>query len=303
MTSIVFFGTGPVAAASLDYIRGIFDIEAVVTKPRVEGFKGSTPVESLAKHNGFPLHFVANRTELDDIFHNVNFRSGVGIVVDFGIIISKDVIDSFEKGIINSHFSLLPKWRGADPISYTVLSGDSKAGVSLMVIDEGLDTGKLITYKSMPVAPKETTGSLTEKLVSLSNKLIETHLQRYLTGITMPKNQPHPDRATYSRKIKKSDGIIDWHEPAITIERKIRAFQPWPKARAILGTLECIILDADVVDSQSHGKNPGEMDISKRQLIIHCGSEALSIRSLQPVGKKEMPVSAFLAGYASQLRA
>lgn len=299
MTSIVFFGTGPVAAASLDYIRRIFNIEAVVTKPRVPGFKGLTPVEELAKVHGYPTHFVTKRADLDELFHNTEFQSSLGIVVDFGIIISSDVIGRFHHGIVNSHFSLLPRWRGADPISYTILSGDEKAGVSLMVIDEGLDTGKLITYKSISMDPKETTATLTEKLIELSNELIEAHLPRYLAGEVQPKTQPHPDRVTFSHKIHKSDAIVNWNEPAAVIERRVRAYQPWPQMRTTLAGIELIITEANIV--VANDPVPGKITAEKSRLLVGTAENWLEITKLKPSGKKEMPIQAFLAGYRQQL--
>jgi len=302
MTSIVFFGTGPVAAASLAFLRSKYNIEAVITKPRATSFKGETPVETLANTNDIPTYFVTKRSELDELFDNNQFTSQVGIVVDFGIIMSKAVIDSFPMGIINSHYSLLPRWRGADPISYTVLAGDTKAGVSLMVIDEGLDTGKLITSKSIAVDTRETTGSLTKKLIALSNQLFADYLPRYLSGEITPKNQPHPDRATFSHKLHKADSVIDWHEPAITIERKIRAYQPWPQSRATLGSVEAIITAADIVTGREPA-TPGSIITEKSRLLVATRDNWLAITSLKPTGKKEMPIQAFLAGYRHSLGA
>lgn len=298
---IVFFGTGPVASASLAFIANHFAIEAVITKPRAPHHKGSAPVEELANTLKLPLHFAANKRDLDTLIEAQKFSSQAGIVVDFGIIISQEAIDSFEYGIINSHFSLLPQWRGADPISYTVLSGQAKTGVSLMVIEPALDTGKLITQRSLPVDPKDTTGSLTDKLVQLSNQLILEYIPAYLAGNITPKSQPHPERATFSHKLSKADAQINWQEDAAVIERKIRAYQPWPKARAALGSVECIITGADVV----HGQDlpAGTFTLTSEQLIVSCGKDALSLTMLQPLGKKEMPVKAFLSGYKSQLSA
>lgn len=300
--SIIFLGTGPVAAASLEFIVKYFSIEAVITKPRAPHHKGSAPVEELATSLDLPLHFVANKKELDDLTTRAQFASQAGLVVDFGIIISQQVINSFEKGIINSHFSLLPEWRGADPISYTILSGQSKTGVSLMLIEPTLDTGKLITQRSIAVDAKDTTGTLTDKLIKFSNELLLEYLPAYLDGKIKPKNQPHPDRATFSHKLSKSDAQINWQEGASVIERKIRAYQPWPKARAMIGSIECIIIDADVVPSM--GRPAGTLSlIPPAQLVIACGEDALAINTLQPLGKKEMPVKAFLAGYKSHLEA
>lgn len=297
---LVFLGTGPVAAASLAFIAKHFAVEAVITKPRAPHHKGDAPVEELAAQLDLPVFFVANKRALDDLVAAHPFTSPVGLVVDFGIIISQQVIEHFKMGIVNSHFSLLPQWRGADPISYTILSGQSKTGVSLMLIEPTLDTGKLITQRSLPVDAKDTTGTLTDKLVKFSNHLLLEYLPAYLDGAITPKNQPHPDRATFSHKLSKADAQIDWHESAAVIERKIRAYQPWPKARAKLGSIECIITGADVVPNL--GRPAGTLSLlPPAQLIVACGQDALAITTLQPLGKKEMPVKAFLAGYKSQL--
>lgn len=296
--SIVFFGTGPVAAASLEFIAKHFTIETVVTKPRAPHHRGSAPVEDLCAELQLPLLFAARKSDLDQLTTDRQFESPLGIVVDFGIIISEQVIDYFPLGIVNSHFSLLPEWRGADPISYTILSGQAKTGVSLMLIEPALDTGKLITQRTIAVGPKETTGSLTDKLVALSNQLLHEYLPRYIAGDITPRSQPHPDRATYSHKLTKADATIDWNEDAAVIERKIRAYQPWPKARATLGRIECIITDADIVHID---RKPGTLSLASGELVIACGKDGLSLRKLQPLGKKEMPVQAFLAGYTSQL--
>lgn len=300
MTKIVFFGTGPVAAASLDYLATLFEIEAVITKPRAHGYKGSVPVEKLCAQRQFPVYFTANKTELDTILQNNSFSSTCGVVVDFGIIITQFVIDSFQMGIVNSHFSLLPQWRGADPITYTILSGQPKTGVSLMVIDAGLDTGKLITQRTITVDVKETTATLTGKLITLSNLLLSEYLPLYINGEIRTKSQPHPDRVTHSHKIAKSDARIDWNTPAVEIERKIRAFIPWPKARAMIGVIDCILIDANVTADTAQS-TPGTIDVGTKSLIVNCSERSLSIATIQPLGKKEMPIQAFLAGYRSQL--
>ncbi len=126
---------------------------------------------------------------------------------------SQRVIDAFPLGIINSHFSLLPHLRGADPITWSIANGDEKTGVSLMLVDTGLDTGKLITSRSLALDGTETTPSLTDKLITLSDELLQEYIPRYLAGDVSPRAQPHPDRATYARKLTKDDGRIDWTSP------------------------------------------------------------------------------------------
>src|SRR5438045_3687175 len=138
--TIAFFGSGPVAADSLIFLAEYFEIEVVVTKPVPAHHKVKAPVEEVARAKNLKLLFANNRSGLDKLIQEKPFKSELGIIVDFGVIVSQKVIDAFKLGIINSHFSLLPRWRGADPITFAILEGDAKTGVSLMLIDEQLDT-------------------------------------------------------------------------------------------------------------------------------------------------------------------
>jgi methionyl-tRNA formyltransferase len=292
-------GSGPVAADSLERLARNFTIEAVITKPKPDHHRGDFPVIETTKKLGLHTLYASNKSELDDLIAENEFDSNVGVIIDFGIIVSKKVIDSFPLGIVNSHFSLLPQWRGADPIAFAILSGQPKTGVSLMVIDEGMDTGKLITYRTISINPSETTPSLTQRLIELSDQLLQEFLPRYSEGSIKTKNQPHPDRATYSRKLTKEDGIIDWNKPAVQIEREIRAFIDWPKSRTELFGKEVIITKAHTVSVD--GK-PGEVEVIKESgsIIVYCGSGYLCIERLKPAGKKEMSSSDFVRGYVEQ---
>ena len=148
--TVVFFGSGPVAARSLELLLAHQEVEAIVTKPTT--FQEMTDIAG-----SIPVYTVANRRELDELMSNETFKSTLGILIDFGIIVSKKVIDTFKLGIINSHFSVLPQWRGADPISFAILSGQPTTGVSLMLLDEGMDTGKILVTRSIPIFPDDNT--------------------------------------------------------------------------------------------------------------------------------------------------
>jgi methionyl-tRNA formyltransferase len=295
----VFFGSGPVAAASLEKLLLHTEVEFVITKPRPVHHKGDVPVLRIAKENNIPTITAHDKTSLVAALANVRFRSDYALLIDFGIIVTQEIIDLFSLGIINSHFSLLPHLRGADPISFTILEGAKKTGVSLMVIDTGLDTGKLLTHRSIPVSDNDTTPSLTEKLIELSDQLIQEYMPLYLASKIKPKNQPHPDRATYSRKLTKQDGQIDWQQPAVVIERQIRAFYDWPKSRTQLNSLDVIIRQARV-GAEKFGK-PGDYLATSNTLLVQTSDGSLSLDVVQPLGKKEMPIQAFLAGYRQKL--
>lgn len=289
---IVFFGSGPVAAKSLELLLKHQTISAVITKP-------TTLHEMSAVADNTSVYTVSNKRELDELVASDTLgNSPLGVLIDFGIIVSQNVIDSFEYGIINSHFSLLPELRGADPISFAVLSGQKTTGVSLMMIDEGMDTGKILVTKSMPISEQDTTPSLTDKLIQLSDRLLETYIPRYLSGEAQPRSQSHPERATYSRKLTKTDGLIDWHKPADVLEREIRAFIAWPKSRTTLGGKDVVITKAHAAESDDAIGEPGDIIIFDKELLgINTGSGVLWIDELKPAGKKEMPAKAFLAGY------
>ncbi len=302
--TIVFFGSGPVAAKSLELFARDFNIEIVITKPKPPHHRGDFPVLNVAKQLDLPLLLANDKRSLDSAITSAAIKSQIAVLVDFGIIVSRQVINTFSHGIINSHFSLLPRWRGADPISFAILAGDKKTGVSLMLIDEGMDTGKLIGQKSLPISPEATTPSLTAELIQLSHTMLSTYLPRYLAGEITSRKQPHPSRATYSRKLTKADGVINWEKPAKQIEREIRAFIEWPKSRATIENKEVIITKAYAAPSNISKQKPGDiMKVPKARLFtIATGDGLLCIERLKPIGKREMSAREFLAGYGQLLR-
>ncbi len=291
---IVFFGSGPVAAESLRLLAQNFEIEAVVTKPRAAHHKGDVPVIRIAEDLGLPVHTVTNKRALDELVDTKPFDSQLGILIDFGIIVSQKAIDYFPLGIVNSHFSLLPEWRGADPITFAILSGQQSTGVSLMMLVEAMDEGPLLGYGVYGLSATITTPELTDGLVELSDTLLAAIIPDYVAGLIVPQPQTTEIEPTYSRKLTKNDSIINWDKPAENLEREIRAFIEWPKSRTTIANREVVITKAHVMDLQ--GKS-GTFAVHEKQLIAYCGSKALIIDSLKPAGKQEMTGQSFLAGY------
>lgn len=291
--TILFFGSGPVAARSLDLLNNDFNIEAVITKPQPSHHKQPFPVLSKAKELGLPILTANTQLELSNLFKDHTFKSDMGIVVDHGIIIGHDVIECFPLGIVNSHFSLLPRWRGADPISFSILNGDNETGVSLMIINDKLDEGLLLAQRSININPDTTTPSLTDELIKLSHKLFIEIIPLYWGGKLRPYPQPdqHP---TYSHKLRKIDGIIDWHKAATNLEREVRAYLGWPRSRTTLSGIDVVITSAHVIKGSGQ---PGTLLIEKYSLGVYCGEDILMIDTLIPAGKKEMSASSFLNGY------
>jgi methionyl-tRNA formyltransferase len=270
----------------LRFLFDHFKVESVITKAAPPHYKGTAPIEELAKKLDLPIIFASSKRELDDVIKSNKFSSQLGIVVDYGVIISKTVIDSFKYGIINSHFSLLPEWRGADPITFSILSGQSKTGVSLMIIDPTMDTGKLIAQETLDISSYETNASLTKKLIELSNYLMLKFIPSYMDGGIKPWKQINPDRATFSRKLTKSDGLIDALKPAEQIEREVRAYLGWPGSQINFNDKVIIIKKSHVADTPNN------------VLDIHCGDgKYLSIDELIAPSGRTMSAKDFLNGY------
>lgn len=294
---IVFFGSGPVAGKSLEFLANHFNIHTVITKPRPPHHKGDVPVIRIAESKKIPIITVKNRQDLDLLIKQKLIPNELGILIDFGIIISQEVISYFHKGIVNSHFSLLPKWRGADPISFAILNGDKKTGVSLMLIDEGMDTGKLLTQRTFHIPPNLTTPELTESLIELSNELLLQAIPKYLMNLITPKRQPHPDRATYSRKLSKNDSIIDWNKSANALHNEIRAYSGWPGSKTTIFNKDVILIKTNIIQKVSDQPGTIEVDKKQGQLMVHTGHNILDILYLKPVGKRTMTAKEFIAGY------
>lgn len=296
--TIVFFGSGPVAAQALRRLHRHTPIEAVVTKPRPAHHKGSVPVLELAKELGLKVLPVANKRQLSDLFATQPVDSQLGVVIDFGIIISQDVIDYFPLGIINSHFSLLPQWRGADPITFSVLSGQKQTGVSLMLIVAALDEGPLLAQAPVDLPADITTPLLSDQLVELSDRMLEQIIPAYFAGRIQPQPQEKVTIAadktvSYSRKLTKQDGVLDWHKPAVELERQVRAFAGWPGSQTELAGKSVTVTKARVGTASL---KPGQAQAIDKEIVVGTSDGSLVIQKLKPAGKTEMTAAAFLAG-------
>lgn len=298
--AIIFFGSGPVAAESLRHLSQKFRVEAVITKPRPSHHRGKVPTLELAEKLKLPVYTVEDRKQLDELFNTASFDSRLGVLIDFGIIISQHVINYFPLGILNSHFSILPEWRGADPITFAILSGQKTTGVSLMLLVEAMDEGPLLSYAEYELPSDITAPELTTELIKLSLALLETVIPAYCANEIKPAPQTITGRApSYSRKLTKMDGMINWSKPAPQVEREIRAFIEWPKSHATIGNTEIIITEGRVMPRA--GK-PGSITIVEKLPVVYCGKQALGLVRLKPTGKREMTGQAFLAGYKSMLK-
>lgn len=300
---IVFIGSGPVAAKSLSLLVNDFEIEAIITKPRANHHKGTVPVIDVASQLAIPFYTVSNKNELDELITEVNFKSLLAILIDFGIIVSPFVIDSFPRGIVNSHFSILPEWRGADPITFSILSGQETTGVSLMLLDEKMDEGPLLAYDEYKLTGNITSTVLTHDLIQLSHTLIKKTVPAYLAQKTRLIDQDKTGKdVSYSRKLTKADGIIDWKKPAEVIEREVRAFNEWPRSRTTIFSKDVVLTGAHVAKKIKNTQNidtpqPKLAITDDNKIAVKTGQDYLVIDRIIPSGKKEMSIQDFLRGY------
>lgn len=295
---IIFFGTETFSAESLKALLDVnFDIVAVVTKPdqpKGRGHKLTEPiVKTIARQHDIS---VWQPTKLADITDQITALQPVtGVLVSYGKIIPQSIIDLFTPGIINVHPSPLPKYRGSSPIESAILHGDTETGVSIMQLSAKMDAGSVYSFVSHTLTGTETQPELYRKLSEVSARQLVSILPSIISGQLQPTPQDETE-ASYCQLIQKSDGIIDWTKSAKQIEREIRAYKTWPQSRTTLGSVDVIIGTAHIED------HLGLPKASSDTFHIICGDGIpLFIDSIKPIGKKEMPIQAFLAGYRDKI--
>lgn len=299
LQNLVFFGSGHLGLSSLKKLEQQFSVSLVVTKLKPERHKGPMPVYDYCLENNIDFITPSNKNELQQqLFAKLENLSDVevGVVVDYGIIIPEEAINYFKFGIINSHFSLLPKWRGADPITFPILAGEKETGVTFMKIDRGMDTGELIKSFKLSILPDDNQQSLTDKLSALSDQ----HLCSIIKDIIEQKictTKQNLNNVTYSRMLHKDEKTVNFNKPASLIERESRAFYTWPKTRISVAGVDCVIKKCSVAEN-SNSLRPGEISINKNSIEIGSAQgSCLKIEMLQPVGKNTISTADFVRGY------
>jgi methionyl-tRNA formyltransferase len=300
--NLVFCGTPLFAVPTLTrLVETGFTVSLVVTqpdKPRGRGLGlAYSPVKKAALELELPL------AQPDKIRNNQEFQSQLAslrpdaiIVVGYGRIIPKWMIDLPPLGNLNLHASLLPKYRGAAPIQWVIASGETTTGVTTMRIDEGLDTGDILLQSEMPINNEDTAETLAPRLAQIGAELMVETLRGLQTGTVIPKPQDH-SKATLAPILKKEDGLIDFTRPATEIWNRFRGFQPWPGAYTRFRGKQ---LQAYAMRPRESSANlaPGEIIVDQNELVVGCGNNtALAIIELQLEGKKRISAREFLNGY------
>jgi methionyl-tRNA formyltransferase len=299
----VFMGTPEFAVPALNaLLREGYDVVGVLTRQDQPAGRGQqievSPVKRAAMERGLPIEQPRTLRSAEALAALATLAPDLIVVAAYGLILPQTVLDLPRFGCVNVHGSLLPRHRGAAPIAAAILAGDADAGVSIMLMDAGVDTGPVLGTAALPIAPDDTTGNLTAKLARLGGELLVGTLPRYLAGEIVPRPQPS-DGASYASRLEKEAGQIDWREPAVIIERKVRAFQPWPSAYTTWSGQRLKILRARVrMGEQGTGsRSQGEVIVGERGSVgVVTGEGMLWLDEVQAAGKRPMRASAFLAG-------
>lgn len=293
---IVFAGTPEFAAVALDaLIRAGHEITLVLTQPDRPAGRGRriqpSAVKRLAQRHGLPVLQPSSLKDGGVVAAVAAHRPEVIVVAAYGLIVPKSMLALPRLGCINIHASLLPRWRGAAPIQRALLAGDTATGITIMQMDEGLDTGAILLQEALPIGPDDTAQTLHDRLAALGGRLIVQALAAPFTS-----RPQEAARATYAEKIDKREARIEWAESAEAIERKVRALSPAPGAQTSLEGAVLKIWRARVERGVS--APPGEVcESGATGIVVACGADGLRLMELQRAGGKRLPVRAFLAGF------
>jgi len=298
----VFMGTPAIAASALEALTDSrHSVEAVVTRPDAVSGRGKnvhfSPVKELAMEKGIKVLQPEKGSGAMLFDELAEIKPDIIVVMAYGRILKKDVLELPKFGCINLHASLLPYYRGASPIQWAVLNGEPETGITVMQMSEGLDCGDIIMAEKTPLDAKETAGSLTEKLAQMSGPLLIKALDAIENG-SATKTPQDESKATYVSTIDKSFGKLDFTGDAALLERMVRGLYPWPGAFSYHNGKFIKFFDCDVSDVSLDGQFvPGRVNASKKGLFIETGNGSLKVNELQAEGKKRMMARDFMNGY------
>jgi methionyl-tRNA formyltransferase len=295
-----FAGTPPFAATALAAILAAgFEVSLVLTRPDARQGRGlklaPSAVKTLARARGIsllqPPTLKDESTRGEVMAHPLE----VLVVAAYGLLLPPPILEWPRYGCLNIHASLLPRWRGAAPIERALLEGDAQTGISVIQMDAGLDTGPVVASEVVPIGPRETAGTLRDKLATAGAKAMVEALGRLRSDGRLAATPQRDEGASYAAKIERNESTIDWGQSSAAIDRRIRAFNPVPGAQTTLAGKALKIWDAEPVAGRFGG--PGTIArADARGIIVACGDGALVAHELQAAGGKRLAASAFLAG-------
>lgn len=305
-SKIIFFGSSSFSSAILETILKKYNVAAVVTQPERIAGRNKEIVQTAVSETASKRGLLTFKPE---VLKDQRFRESLAavgsdmfVVLAYGKIIPKDILNLAKKGAINIHPSLLPKYRGPSPIHAVLLNGDAQTGVSIILMDEQMDHGPVLIQRAIPIAVQDKFPELEAKLCKLSQEMIIEALDRLVTGSIQPKEQNHAD-ATFCKIITKEDGKIDWSETKDKIYNKFRAFVLWPGiwttwSGKILKITNCAPSAIALGNPREGISPPGTVRIGSGKILMSCSNGSLEILELQLEGRRRMQAQEFLNGHA-----
>ncbi|MBI3000586.1 MAG: methionyl-tRNA formyltransferase [Deltaproteobacteria bacterium] len=297
---IVFMGTPEAAAFSLEQLlKGPDPVVGVVTQPDRPAGRGQkslpSPVRRVAEKHGLPVAAPEKLRGPDFLAVLERWAPRLIVVVAYGRILPRAILELPRHGCLNVHYSLLPKYRGAAPVAWCIINGEEKSGVTTMLLVEKMDAGPIFLQEEVPLVPDETAASLQGKLIPIGANLLLETIRRLKDGSLAPKEQNEAE-ASYAPILKKEDGRIDWRDPAKTIECRIRGFDPWPSAYTFLHGRLLKIHRAHAIMGEVKEPPGTVLTVDQRGLWIATGQGVLSLEEIQWENRKRLPAAEFLKG-------
>ncbi len=299
---IVFFGTPDFAVPTLTtLLRARHHILGVITQPdepKGRGQRMSMPaIKMLALHENIQVlqpESMRDSTLLDAL---LQWQPDTCVVVAFGRILPRKILDIPRMGCVNLHGSLLPKYRGAAPIQWAICNGELETGVTSMLMDQGMDTGPILLQRPVVIRPNERASELAHRLSNIGAEVILETLDALEAETITPQPQD-PDHASLAPILKKTDGMIQWHDSAARIANLVRGMDPWPGAYTYYGTEQWRLWDVEAVIDSTFAQSPGTiLDSTRDGIHVATGNGTINIRELQLASRRKMPVHAYLSGH------
>ena len=299
---VIFMGTPDFSVGTLEaLIEAGHEVVLAVTQPDKPKGRGGkmqyTPVKEAALAHGIPVFQPVKIREAQAVEELRKYNADIMVVIAFGQILPKEILEMTPYGCINVHASLLPAYRGAAPIQWAVINGDKESGVTIMQMDEGLDTGDMISRIVVPLAKDETGGSLFDKLAQAGAELLVQTLPSIFGGTATREKQPEESPTPYAAMISKKMGLLDFSKNAEELERLVRGLDPWPSAFTFINGKTLKVWKSSVLEKQAQEAPGTVIAADKGGIQVACGQKVLVLHEVQLEGKKRMEAEAFLRGY------
>ena len=299
MEKLIFMGTPDFAVPVLEALIGRYEIVGVVTQPDRRAKRGrkveASPVKVMALAHDLPVLQPPSLRQPDAVAELRALAPDVIVVAAYGQILPAEVLAIPPRGCLNVHASLLPRYRGAAPVAAAILAGEKETGVTIMLMDEGMDTGPILSQAACSISPQDTRESLGARLAQLGADLLMDTLPHWLAGAIEPRPQDH-SQATYCRIIAKQDGLIDWSQSAVEIWRRSRAYYPWPGIYTYWRSKLLKVLRAEALPHWSGEGEPGRVMALDEGLAVATGEGALLLGEVQLAGKRALSAEDFARG-------